>query len=41
MAFVSAAMLTLIGLGIQGFLGFVYIPRYSAKIASPPKLREH
>jgi MFS family permease len=41
MAFVSATMLTLIGLGIQGFLGFVYIPRYSAKIASPPKLREH
>ncbi|UCD33508.1 MAG: MFS transporter [Desulfobacterales bacterium] len=37
MAFVSAAMLTLIGLGIQGFLAFIYIPRYSGKITSPSK----
>lgn len=34
MAFVSAALLTLIGLGFQGYLGIVYIPKYSKNLAS-------
>ncbi len=34
MAFVSAALLTLIGLGFQGYLGIVYIPKHSKSSAS-------